>query len=777
MYSTKSQKTDVFIIVAFLFLPWFLSYDISQLNLMTMGDNWRAAFPAYLLTLKKVLAGSSLLWNEHILAGHPFIAEIVNGVLYPPRLLLYLILPVKWAYNATILFHYSLTGWFTYLYLRSINLSRVAAFFGGSILMLSPIYRIQELDSISLLNTITWFPLIMYFLEKRVKSGHKKFLLGAALVFVLQIFAGFTQDSFYTAIAIAIYSAMRYYHQYPSIQKSLQFFLSDMVVFSLIVLSFAAIQLLPTLELLSFAQHYQQGWNLIESYSAPPLGLIGFFHPFIWGGFNHGYGLQTGYFLKTFTSTGYMGIVPIIFALYALRFWKTSNLMKCWVFLLLLTLIIASGVHIMPVAKLLYNFPLTHAFRFHTRMYFISSMAIVVMFAYAFDYILKQDKQSMHLEINKILKLGGIIILLTFVFLYGLISGVDFFQNIVGKIDDLKINNQPLQTLLQYYHLKNIGLLIPFITLSIGSLLLWLLPFTQKRMVLLCGLWLVCVLDIGTVSSGFRANQLFDYPQIDLMYKMKSLLKPTDRMIVSSENYSFTVSDNATMIYGMQSLDGFVSFDERTIGSLNNSTTSLANLQNPLVLLNLLKSHNDFLSMLGLKYFAIDAKYSNELTNLPYISLFTMDGFSVYENPNAKNRIYSVSNMRWEGDANYSEVNLLTTAMTNKPIATKPELGLAAINETIYEAGNVKANVSCPAARCFIVLSESYFPGWKVYVDGKKNTLYKVNDLIMGVLVGKGEHWLRFHYFPTSVLAGIYLFLFGLIWVPVWMMLGRKKHS
>ncbi|MBA2710826.1 MAG: hypothetical protein H0U57_09570 [Tatlockia sp.] len=274
MYSTKSYKTDIFIILAFLFLPCVLSYDITQLNLMAMGDNWRAAYPAYLLTLKKVLSGSSLLWNEHILAGHPFIAEIVNGVLYPPKLLLYLILPIKWAYNATILFHYSLTGWFTYLYLRSINLSRIPAFFGGTILMLAPIYRIQEFDSISLLNTITWFPLIMYFIEKRVATGHKKFLLFAGLVFVLQIFAGFTQDSFYTAIAVAIYSAMRYSHQFLNIKKSLPLFLWDMVIFSLIVVSFAALQLLPTLELLSFTQHYQQGWNLIVDYSAPPLGLI-----------------------------------------------------------------------------------------------------------------------------------------------------------------------------------------------------------------------------------------------------------------------------------------------------------------------------------------------------------------------------------------------------------------------------------------------------------------------------------------------------------------------
>ncbi|MBA2710825.1 MAG: YfhO family protein [Tatlockia sp.] len=555
----------------------------------------------------------------------------------------------------------------------------------------------------------------------------------------------------------------------------------------------------------------------------------------------------------------------------------------------------------MPVAKLLYNFPLTHAFRFHTRMYFISSMALVVMFSYAFNYILNQNKQTMLSEIYKILKLGGMVLLLTFVFMYGLIAGVNFFQDSLGKIDGLKINNQPLQTLLQYYHFKNPGLAIPFITFGIGSLLLWLLPFTQIRKVLLFGLGLLCVIDICTVSSSFRHNQLFDYPQIELMNKMKSLLQQTDRMIVSSDNYSFTVSDNASFNYDMQSLDGFVSFDERIISSLSNSTTSLANLQNPLILINLLQFHNDFLSMLGLKYIAIDTKFakeiiksyqfptghfelltrfngkdmhktpggiyvlskkikiqpntfykinfslenaikgqlfidfygknynnreqkiafvSNKLTkkrefsalinsgdivpdesyfriigmqkdinvenveiyssaamSMPsvYKPLFTSDGFSVYENPKAKKRIYSVTDIRWGGNTDYSEANLLDTAVTDERIRAMPGFGIAEIIKTIYKAGNVKTKISCPTVRCFIVLSESYFPGWKVYVDGKKTKLFKVNDLIMGVIIGKGEHWVRFHYFPTSFLAGICFFLLGLIWVPIWMFRRQKN--
>ncbi len=117
----------------------------------------------------------------------------------------------------------------------------------------------------------------------------------------------------------------------------------------------------------------------------------------------------------------------------------------------------------------------------------------------------------------------------------------------------------------------------------------------------------------------------------------------------------------------------------------------------------------------------------------------------------------------------YSKINLLETAVINKNLVDRL-LGAARITNVDYQAGNIKSKVSCDAEQCFVILSESYFPGWKAYVDGKKQTLYKVNDLIMGVFVGQGEHIIRFYYFPNSVMIGLILFIFGLIWVPIWML-------
>lgn len=763
MNLSKSQKSEIAVFFGFLLLPCLFFYDPFS---MILGDNWRAAYPAYQLTIEKLFSGSSLLWNEYVLAGHPFLAEIGNGVFYIPKLLIYLILPVKWAYITTTLLHYTLLGWFTYLYLRCIHISRVTAFWGGMILMLSPLSRIQIFDSISLLHTIVWFPLILYFMEKRIISGEKKFLLFAACAFAVQVLAGFTQDSFYTAIAVVIYTALRYYNKDGYVWMSCKDFFYDMTVFGLIVLSFTAIQLLPTLELLSVTRHYQLGWNLIELYSAPPVGFLTFINPFLWGGFKDGVGIQTHYYLATFTSNNYLGIVTLLFALYALKFWK-NNLIKIWLVLLVISLVIALGVHVMPVAKLLFNFPLTHAFRFHTRIYFILNMAMVVLFCYGLDQFLTLNKKSMSQAINNILTYGILLEAFVFVFICRLIININTFKNIPDAVDSLNYYD-----LSEYYQFSNMALLGPFFIFTGVAILLWLLPRIKQKGYILAALMLLTFFELWSVSSGFVREPEVISPYKNALLKVKSILQPEERMMLI--HYT-GMQEASAMLYKMQSLNGFVSFDERAIASLAPGVSSLADISMMPFFLNEIKYHNDFLSMLGLKYFIVDDFYKDDIAKLPvYKKIFSDEGYTVYENPDVKSRVYSVDDIRGENGISYNDIDLKSTAVLNSALKKTSGWGVATIEKLAYRAGNADVKVNCPADKCLIVFSESFFPGWKVYVDGNRNHLYKVNDLIMGTVVSKGEHSVRFYYLPSSILFGAGLFIFGLLWVVVWMRWPRK---
>ncbi|MBR2852685.1 MAG: hypothetical protein IKE81_00025, partial [Clostridia bacterium] len=52
---------------------------------------------------------------------------------------------------------------------------------------------------------------------------------------------------------------------------------------------------------------------------------------------------------------------------------------------------------------------------------------------------------------------------------------------------------------------------------------------------------------------------------------------------------------------------------------------------------------------------------------------------------------------------------------------------------------------------------EMMYPGWNVYVDGKRETLMEANYLDRAVVVEKGKHIVEFRYEPR----GIQIFLWG----------------
>jgi uncharacterized membrane protein YfhO len=54
------------------------------------------------------------------------------------------------------------------------------------------------------------------------------------------------------------------------------------------------------------------------------------------------------------------------------------------------------------------------------------------------------------------------------------------------------------------------------------------------------------------------------------------------------------------------------------------------------------------------------------------------------------------------------------------------------------------------------MFSQSYFPGWRAYIDGEEVELYCVSGTIMGAKVPEGDHEIKFTYIPTyTILGGI----------------------
>ena len=125
-------------------------------------------------------------------------------------------------------------------------------------------------------------------------------------------------------------------------------------------------------------------------------------------------------------------------------------------------------------------------------------------------------------------------------------------------------------------------------------------------------------------------------------------------------------------------------------------------------------------------------------------------------------------------------------AVTENPIAGIPETvasppappGRARIGA--YEPERVVVDTQA-RRRSVLVLTDSWYPGWKVLVDGKEEPIHRVDYLIRGVAVPAGTHRVEFHYEPASwragwIISGVALVGIGAIAGIGWRR-RRRRHA
>ena len=78
-----------------------------------------------------------------------------------------------------------------------------------------------------------------------------------------------------------------------------------------------------------------------------------------------------------------------------------------------------------------------------------------------------------------------------------------------------------------------------------------------------------------------------------------------------------------------------------------------------------------------------------------------------------------------------------------------------------------------------LVLSDTYYPGWKAFLNGKETKIYKANYNFRAIPLKAGEYEVKFIYNPISFKIGILVSLLTLIGVVVyfvrrkWRILGK----
>ena len=226
-----SKYINVFIILLFFVIPIILYYDIFfSCKYLAPGDGLKSYLPLKTLYYETLKNGELPLWNKYLINGFSSVGDIQNATFYIFNLL-FLPLPSVFSFNYFFIFHLSLAGIFTYLYVGSIIKDKYISFLGGLIFMLSPVLNVRK-GHITIYSSIVWFPLILYFTEKFLLTNRRKYLVFCAFSMGIQFFAGFPQIAIYTDLFIALYFIIRSINRKINLKKIIK---NELIIISLYI--------------------------------------------------------------------------------------------------------------------------------------------------------------------------------------------------------------------------------------------------------------------------------------------------------------------------------------------------------------------------------------------------------------------------------------------------------------------------------------------------------------------------------------------------------------
>ncbi len=246
-----------------------------------LTDGVRQNYPLLHFVLASWQQGQVPLWNPHNLSGMPILAGGFHHALYPLTLFLLFIMPVAQAISWGIIIHAFLGGLFCFWLIRELGSGYLGALLGAISFIFGGLA--YWMPAFPAFQTIIWLPLILWTLERALKSKIWHWAIGGGLFLGLQILAGHLQMVLYSVTGLGFYAIYRGFLIWLD-NRNIRSALYPLLILSLILLvglGLAAIQLLPMAELLPQGMRSQVDFKLELS----PKILLRLFVPDILG--NH----------------------------------------------------------------------------------------------------------------------------------------------------------------------------------------------------------------------------------------------------------------------------------------------------------------------------------------------------------------------------------------------------------------------------------------------------------------------------------------------------------
>ena len=107
---------------------------------------------------------------------------------------------------------------------------------------------------------------------------------------------------------------------------------------------------------------------------------------------------------------------------------------------------------------------------------------------------------------------------------------------------------------------------------------------------------------------------------------------------------------------------------------------------------------------------------------------------------------------------------------------TTPTSGSEEVRLVSYDAQRIAALVESPSDG-YLVLTDTWYPGWKVSVDGRSAELLRADLIFRAVFLPAGKHEVVFTYEPASFRIGTMMTILAALLIVLALLLARRQSA
>lgn len=739
--------------------PWrtysYLGYiPASVPNKAQYPDTIRQTYPWKTLVVKMLKQGQLPLWNPYNFSGSPLLANFQSSAFYPVNIFYFLFSqPAAW--SILVMLQPLLASFFTYCYCRKLNVTPLASWFAAISFAYGSFMRVWlEYNTVG--HVVLWLPLILLSIESLRTQLHWKWLAILIGSLTAVLLAGHPQIAAYVYAFTIIYFFLR--------GRAIKYF--GVVTFLLALpIGIAAVQLFPGIELLiNSARSNLPFSTLFHKILIQPWQLIMLVIPDFFGNpATRTYWLSDTYIGKTIS----IGIIPLFFLFATYR--SPHPLKKLFIFTAgIIFLLITAN----PISYIFYRIPLPiFSTSSPTLMSFLFGFSLSMLIAFGIDQF-RREPHTLKKWKKRALQVAGALLFL--------------WLAIVGMPKIFTVSIRPM-------------------ILASGLAAITLIAFygaiaKPRRMtttlVLLLG---IHALDLFVAFHKFNpfSPKEFIFPDTAITSILKkqggidrfwgygtAVLEPnvaTQLSLFSPDGYDPLYP----RWYGefiMSSRDGHIA---RQFTTQTRSDASIApGFGKDQFMKNTYRLR--VLDSLGVKYILDRSENESTAVTFPkniFSLVYDKDDWKIYQNLASVPRVALLSDYKvYSSKEEFEKFFFDATFDPTKTVLLEEQIPFhnthdqekGQVEILAYEPNRITLRTSTAADR-LVYISDVYYPGWKAFIDGQSEKIYRANYAFRALPVPAGTHMITMVYDPDTVRWGWYISSLSVVLSIVTMIWVRQK--